>query len=69
MSQGELAELCNLSQQTISDFERGKTEPSLTNAVKLCEALGLIEPDHPKLIDLVTIGTRLISLDKGDRVG
>lgn len=60
MSQRQLAIACNFTQQTISDFELGKTEPRLTDAIALCKALGLVDVNQPSLVDSVTVGRVLL---------
>lgn len=39
MSQDDLAKLVNVSQQTISRYERGPHEPSFELLVQICKAL------------------------------
>ena len=41
MTQDNLAEKAGLTTQTISDYEREKKFPTLENAVKIANALGL----------------------------
>lgn len=60
MSQRQLARLCNFTQQMISDFELGKTEPRLTDAIALCKALGLVDVQQPSLVDSVAVGRVLL---------
>ncbi|WAA11806.1 helix-turn-helix transcriptional regulator [Fervidibacillus halotolerans] len=40
LSQGKLAELCNVSRQTINAIENNKYDPSLPLAFKISETLG-----------------------------
>jgi transcriptional regulator with XRE-family HTH domain len=41
ITQEALARACDLSLSAVRDFERGKKEPSLRNAVKIADALGV----------------------------
>ena len=41
LSQGKLAELCNVSRQTINAIENNKYDPSLTLAFQLAHSLGM----------------------------
>ncbi|KIV58595.1 DNA-binding protein [Aneurinibacillus migulanus] len=41
ISQGELADLCNVSRQTINAIENNKYDPSLQLAFDLAETLGV----------------------------
>lgn len=41
LSQGELADLCNVSRQTINAIENNKYDPSLQLAFKLAKTLGV----------------------------
>lgn len=41
LTQQELADLCNLSRANISDYERGKSQPSLESLVVIANALGV----------------------------
>lgn len=45
LSQGELAELCNVSRQTINAIENNKYDPSLQLAFSLARNLG-VKVDH-----------------------
>ncbi len=45
MSQEELAELADISVDTISNIERGKFLPSLLTLIKLCNALNVTPND------------------------
>lgn len=40
LTQGELAEKVGASQKTISSWETGRTEPTMGDVLKLCDALG-----------------------------
>ncbi len=41
LSQGKLADLCNVSRQTINAIENNKYDPSLQLAFKLAKTLGV----------------------------
>lgn len=41
ISQKELAEKCGISQSTLCDIEQGRSNPSITVAVKLANELGI----------------------------
>ena len=45
VSQGKLAELCNVSRQTINAIENNKYDPSLTLAFQLAHSLGVTVDD------------------------
>ncbi|NMA68666.1 MAG: helix-turn-helix transcriptional regulator [Desulfitobacterium sp.] len=45
ISQGELAELCNVSRQTVNAIENNKYDPSLQLAFSLAKNLG-VKVDH-----------------------
>ena len=45
ISQGKLADLCNVSRQTINAFENNKYDPSLQLAFDLAKTLG-VTVDH-----------------------
>ncbi|HLW03888.1 MAG TPA: helix-turn-helix transcriptional regulator [Ktedonobacterales bacterium] len=40
MTQGEFAQACGVSQQTVSEWENGRTTPSMKHRRKLVEVLG-----------------------------
>lgn len=40
MTQAEFARACNVSQQTVSEWENGRVVPSIKNRRKLVEVLG-----------------------------
>lgn len=41
LTQGQLAELCGMNDQTISNWEAGKTWPPKGASERVCEALGV----------------------------
>ena len=41
LTQEELAELCGLSQQYLSDLERGKRNPTIVTIYEISQALGV----------------------------
>lgn len=41
LTQKELAELCGVSESTVWSWENGRTEPTVSQALKICEAVGL----------------------------
>lgn len=41
LTQKELAELCGVSESTVWSWENGRTEPTVSQAMKICEAVGL----------------------------
>lgn len=44
LSQGELAELCGISQTSMYQIEKGIKRPSSKNMGKICKILGVPEP-------------------------
>ena len=40
LSQGDLAELCGVSRQTISAIEKGDYNPTINLCIKICKVLG-----------------------------
>ncbi len=40
LSQQELADLCNVSRQTINAIEKGDYNPTITLCINICKALG-----------------------------
>lgn len=42
-SQNEFAELCRISQTSISQIEKGHKRPNPSSLLKICEALGVTE--------------------------
>lgn len=41
LSQTDLSKMCNIPQTTLSDWERGKSEPGVANALKIARALDI----------------------------
>jgi transcriptional regulator with XRE-family HTH domain len=41
MTQKDLAKACGVSESTVSNWERGKTEPTVSQARKISEVVGI----------------------------
>ncbi|MBQ8263207.1 MAG: helix-turn-helix transcriptional regulator [Oscillospiraceae bacterium] len=41
LTQRELASRCNVSESTVINWEKGRTEPTVSQAVKIGEAVGI----------------------------
>lgn len=41
LTQRELASRCNVSESTVINWEKGRTEPTISQAIKIGEAVGI----------------------------
>ena len=41
LSQKDLGRICGVSESTVRNWEKGRTEPTVSEAMKICEAVGL----------------------------
>ena len=70
MSQDELAEILNCTRQTVSNYERGVSEPDLESIRKMadifsCDINELINEENKKdrkIIDIMTAGIILVAV-------
>ena len=41
LTQKQLADICNVSESTVCNWEKGRTEPTVSQARAICAAVGL----------------------------
>ena len=41
LTQRQLAELCNVSESTVLNWEKGRTEPTVSQAIRIGEVVGI----------------------------